>query len=79
MIESVDENLGRLLAVLASLGELDNHDPGDQGVLVAHGDQGGGYILYIENGDGQRALDLIRNHNSTGPLPGRLEEHSHEH
>ena len=23
--------------------------PGDQGVLVAHGDQGGGYILYVEN------------------------------
>ncbi|WP_255529537.1 sulfatase/phosphatase domain-containing protein [Planomonospora sp. ID67723] len=26
------------------------HGPGDQGVLVAHGDQGGGYCLYIEDG-----------------------------
>ncbi len=25
-------------------------DAGDEGVLVAHGDQGGGYSLYIENG-----------------------------
>ncbi|GII62111.1 arylsulfatase [Sphaerisporangium krabiense] len=24
--------------------------PGDQGVLVAHGDQGGGYALYVEDG-----------------------------
>lgn len=28
-----------------------DHKPGDQGVLVAHGDQGGGYVLYIENGE----------------------------
>lgn len=26
------------------------HRPGDSGVLVAHGDQGGGYILWIEDG-----------------------------
>jgi hypothetical protein len=26
------------------------HGAGDEGVLVAHGDQGGGYVLYIENG-----------------------------
>lgn len=29
--------------------ELD-HRPEDQGVLVAHGDQGGGYSLYVEDG-----------------------------
>ena len=26
------------------------HSPGDEGVLVAHGDQGGGYIVYVEGG-----------------------------
>lgn len=25
-------------------------EPGDQGILVAHGDQGGGYAVYVENG-----------------------------
>ncbi|WP_019634093.1 arylsulfatase [Actinomadura atramentaria] len=29
--------------------------PGDEGVLVAHGDQGGGYVLYVE--DGRLRLD----------------------
>jgi len=28
-----------------------DHDLGAQGVLVAHGDQGGGYILYVEDGE----------------------------
>ena len=27
-----------------------DHAAGDQGVLVAHGDQGGGYLLYVEDG-----------------------------
>jgi arylsulfatase len=27
-----------------------HHGSGDEGVLVAHGDQGGGYVLYIEQG-----------------------------
>ncbi|MGA2825695.1 MAG: arylsulfatase [Streptosporangiaceae bacterium] len=27
-----------------------DHGPADEGVLVAHGDQGGGYVLYVENG-----------------------------
>lgn len=26
-----------------------HYSPGDQGVLVAHGDQGGGYLLYVED------------------------------
>ncbi|MFE2166467.1 arylsulfatase [Streptomyces sp. NPDC059447] len=30
--------------------ELDEHAAGDQGVLVSHGDQGGGYSLYVEDG-----------------------------
>ena len=30
--------------------ELD-HGPRDDGVLVAHGDQGGGYVIYVEQGD----------------------------
>ncbi|NUP62832.1 MAG: arylsulfatase [Nonomuraea sp.] len=25
--------------------------PGDEGVIVAHGDQGGGYVLYVEDGE----------------------------
>ncbi|MGV9263245.1 arylsulfatase [Kitasatospora sp. NPDC003701] len=30
--------------------ELTAHGAGDQGVLVSHGDQGGGYSLYVEDG-----------------------------
>ncbi|MFJ3789547.1 arylsulfatase [Kitasatospora sp. NPDC090091] len=30
--------------------ELDAHGAADQGVLVSHGDQGGGYSLYVEDG-----------------------------
>ncbi|MFG3056874.1 arylsulfatase [Kitasatospora sp. NPDC048239] len=30
--------------------ELDRHGDADQGVLVSHGDQGGGYSLYVEDG-----------------------------
>ncbi|MGW4649926.1 arylsulfatase [Kitasatospora sp. NPDC004289] len=30
--------------------ELTEHRAGDQGVLVSHGDQGGGYSLYVEDG-----------------------------
>lgn len=26
------------------------HEPGDAGVLVAHGDQGGGYLVWVDNG-----------------------------
>src|SRR5207244_4484206 len=28
-----------------------DYRPGDQGVLVAHGDLGGGYVVYIEDGE----------------------------
>ena len=34
---------------------------GDQGVLVAHGDQGGGYALYVDDGD-----ELVFVHNGYG-------------
>jgi len=37
--------------------ELD-HGPGDEGVLVAHGDQGGGYVVFVEHGH----LHLAYNH-----------------
>lgn len=43
----------RLLVQLRSfhvLVQLSGYKPGDEGVLVAHGDQGGGYVLYIEDG-----------------------------
>jgi len=30
--------------------ELEPYRPGDAGVLVSHGDQGGGYIVYVEGG-----------------------------
>ena len=36
--------------------ELD-WQPGDQGVLVAHGDQGGGYSIYVEDGHGVFAFN----------------------
>jgi arylsulfatase len=48
----------------------------DQGVLVAHGDQGGGYALYVEDG----VLTFV--HNGYGPLTelacGPLAPGSHE-
>jgi len=46
--------------------------PGDQGVLVAHGEQGAGYLVYVEDG----LLHLFVNEYGTGrplaavPLPG---------
>ncbi|MFI7421200.1 arylsulfatase [Nonomuraea sp. NPDC049684] len=44
--------------------------PGDEGVIVAHGDQGGGYVLYVEDGE----LRLTYNAygvpvRAAGPLP----------
>lgn len=36
---------------------------GDRGVLVSHGDQGGGYVLYVDDGD-----ELIFAHNGYGDL-----------
>ncbi len=47
------------------------HGSGDEGVLVAHGDQGGGYALYVEDGS------LVHVHNGYGVMTnldgGRLE------
>ncbi|NRQ36391.1 arylsulfatase [Nonomuraea sp. NN258] len=45
--------------------------PGQEGVIVAHGDQGGGYLLYVEDGE----LRLTYNAyglplRASGPLPG---------
>ncbi|MFI6924276.1 arylsulfatase [Nonomuraea spiralis] len=28
-----------------------DREPGDEGVIVAHGDQGGGYVLFVEDGE----------------------------
>lgn len=42
--------------------ELAPYAAGQQGVLVAHGDQGGGYVLYIEDGE------LVFEHNGYGPM-----------
>ncbi|MCU0271160.1 MAG: arylsulfatase [Acidimicrobiales bacterium] len=38
------------------------HHTGDEGVLVAHGDQGGGYVCYVEDGE------LVYAHNGYGHL-----------
>ena len=43
--------------------ELAGYQPGDQGVLVSHGDQGGGYVLYVDD-DGQ----LVFAHNGYGKM-----------
>ncbi|WP_370321619.1 sulfatase-like hydrolase/transferase [Oricola sp.] len=43
----------RLLIQLRSYtvtAQLEGYRSGDQGVLVAHGDQGGGYMMFVENG-----------------------------
>jgi arylsulfatase len=37
--------------------------PGDQGMLLAHGDQGGGYALYVESGAGGSGAHLRFAHN----------------
>lgn len=42
--------------------EIAPFEPGHQGVLVAHGDQGGGYVLYTEDGE------LVLEHNGYGPM-----------
>ncbi len=50
---SLDGAFARLLTRLRSFeATLDMaHADGDEGVLLSHGDQGGGYILYVENGE----------------------------
>ncbi len=51
--------------------ELDHHT-GDEGVLVAHGDQGSGYLLYVLDGNLRLAHNDGRGHMThveAGPLP----------
>jgi len=45
--------------------------PGDEGVLVAHGDQGGGYVLYVEGGRLRFAYNAygVMHEIDGGPLP----------
>ncbi|MFL1431297.1 MULTISPECIES: arylsulfatase [unclassified Nocardiopsis] len=44
---------------------------GDAGVLVAHGDPQGGYVLYVEDGRLRLAYNQFgRVHTADGPLPG---------
>jgi len=55
---------------------LGGYRPEDQGILVAHGDQGGGYVLYVEGGE----LIFVQNCGaamrrlSGGPLAGGARE-----
>lgn len=44
----------------------DGYQPGDAGVLVAHGDQGGGYALYVETAD--EGGELVFVHNGYGAM-----------
>ena len=39
------------------------HQPGDHGILIAHGDQGGGYSLYVDD-----QAELVFAHNSYGQM-----------
>ncbi|MEU7139991.1 arylsulfatase [Nocardia sp. NPDC046473] len=53
--------------------ELDNYQPGEEGVLVAHGDPLGGYLLYLEDGWLTFGVNSYGRYDSvsTGPLaPG---------
>jgi arylsulfatase len=63
---------GRSLTIAVAL----EHGAGDEGVLLAHGDQGGGYALYVEHGElvfacnDSFALHRVR----AGPLAGGSHE-----
>ncbi|MEV0077968.1 arylsulfatase [Nocardia neocaledoniensis] len=49
--------------------------PGDEGVLVAHGDPLGGYLLYIEDGEVVFGLNSYGRYDSVGvPLPAGTRE-----
>jgi arylsulfatase len=53
------------------------HRAGDEGVLVAHGDQGSGYVLYVLDGELVLAHNDGRGHMTTvtaGPLPDGARE-----
>lgn len=44
--------------------------PGDEGVLFAHGDQGGGYVVYLENGQVHLSYNEFgRMHRASADLP----------
>jgi len=48
----------KLIALRSFTVDIDvSYAPGDQGVLVSHGDQGGGYSVYIEDGHVHFALN----------------------
>lgn len=53
--QSLDRFRSRVLVQMRSFDVrvqfTDEYRPTDEGVLIAHGDQGGGYLLYIEDGD----------------------------
>ncbi|AEH10672.1 MULTISPECIES: arylsulfatase [Protofrankia] len=51
--------------------ELDEHAAGDEGVLVSHGDQGGGYSVYVEDGRLRFAYNEygVLHEADAGPLP----------
>ncbi|MCB0996183.1 MAG: arylsulfatase [Acidimicrobiales bacterium] len=61
---SLDGPIARLLTRLRSFeaSVAVRHEEGDEGVLLSHGDQGGGYVLYIEDGE------LIFEHNGYGDM-----------
>ncbi|MGK5531853.1 arylsulfatase [Streptomyces sp. URMC 129] len=50
---------------------LHRHGPADAGVLVSHGDQGGGYSLYVEDGRLRFAYNEygVLHETDAGPLP----------
>ena len=53
------------------------HRAGDEGVLVAHGDQGSGYVLYVLDGDLVLAHNDGRGHMThvhAGPMPDGARE-----
>ncbi|WP_166346567.1 arylsulfatase [Phytoactinopolyspora limicola] len=47
-----------------------DYQMGDEGVIVAHGDQGGGYVLYVEDGELRLTYNAYgRPVRGSGPLP----------
>ncbi|MGH9186117.1 MAG: arylsulfatase [Acidimicrobiales bacterium] len=56
------------------------YTPGDHGILVAHGDQGGGYAVYVEPGDDGGELVYVHNGYGVmrelraGPVPSNTTE-----
>ncbi|MEU7527684.1 arylsulfatase [Saccharothrix sp. NPDC042600] len=43
--------------------------PGDRGVLFAHGDQGGGYVVHVEDGAAHLAYNAYGDVHRSGPVP----------